>query len=196
MDSSKLAPNLNAANGEVKPLDQSSTIRHCIHQLGNVGEAIAAFLILMLAALIGYEVIARYVFHSPTGFANQIAAYSMPAIALLAAGATLQKNEHVSVDALVNLLPPNRRLALLVFTEAFSVILLMAVTYLMMLEVHDNWQSGTRSFSTLITFPEYIPQFVMPIGLALLTLHQALKLADSIRDCRALNKAKRMGAST
>ena len=159
---------------------RNSRLRAFIEKMGNLAESIAAFLVLMIAALICYEVVARYLFGNPTGFANQMAAYAMPFIAFLAAAATLGKNAHVAVDVLVNLLSEMSRLKLRIFTEALSVALLAAVTWMAVLEVHDNWISGTKAFSTVLTFPEYIPQIIMPIGLMLLTCYQVLAFVDTI----------------
>src|SRR3546814_13034056 len=49
------------------------------------------------------------------------------------------------------------------------------------MEVIDNYESGTRSFSTVLTFPEYIPQVTMPIGLLILAGFQLSRLVDAWR---------------
>lgn len=171
-----------AAQGE----DGSSPgpLRRIVEMAGHLGDVLAAVLVLLLAGSIGYEVIARYFFNSPTGFANQFAAYVMPCIAFLAAAAALRENAHVAVDILVSALPERRRAVLAIVTELFSVILLVAVTYYTVLVIIDTYQSGTRTFSTVLTFPEYLPQMVMPLGFALLTLQQSIQLIDAIRRYR------------
>lgn len=165
-----------------------SVFRVCIEGAGRVGDVLATALILILTAVIGYEVIARYLFSSPTGFANQFAAYSMPAITFLAAAATLRKNGHVTVDALINVLGSRPRAGLEVLTEAFSVLVVAAVTVAAVMLVHESWESGTRTFSTAVSFPEYLPQMVMAVGLSLLALQQVFKLIDAVHRYRSGRK--------
>jgi TRAP-type C4-dicarboxylate transport system permease small subunit len=154
-----------------------SAFRTGIEGAGRLGDVLATALILILTAMIGYEVIARYVFSNPTGFANQFAAYSMPVITFLAAAATLRKDGHVSVDILSKRFPGR----LQILTEGFSVVLIAFITIAAGFYVYESWESGTRTFSTAVTFPEYWPQMVMPIGLLFLTLQQGVGLIDAIR---------------
>ncbi|MCP1677238.1 TRAP-type C4-dicarboxylate transport system permease small subunit [Natronocella acetinitrilica] len=162
----------------------STGLRRAVEVLVRLGEAQATLLILIIAILIGYEVIARYVFNQPTGFANQAAAYAMPFIAFMGAAGALRRNAHVTVDALIDCLNERLRLGLAVVTEAFSVILLLIITWFAVLVVMDSWESGTRAFSTVLTFPEYVPQVIMPVGLGLLTLQQVTRLCDAVREYR------------
>jgi len=157
-------------------------LRRRFEQLGAIAEAIAALLVLLVALLIGYEVIARYLFGQPTGFANQAAAYAMPVIAFFAAGATLKRNAHVAVDALIDALGESARLRLTVANEFLGLVAVVLITRACLMEVIDNYETGTRSFSTVITFPEYIPQIAMPVGLLILAGFQFLRFADALRE--------------
>lgn len=160
------------------------TFRAVVEGAGKLGDMLATALILILTAVMGYEVIARYIFNSPTGFANQFAAYSMPVIAFLSAAATLRKNGHVSVDVLVKALSKRLRARLEVLTEAFSLVLVAAVTIAAGSYVYQSWESGTMTFSTAVTFPEYWPQMVLPTGLLFLTFQQLFGLVDALRRYR------------
>jgi TRAP-type C4-dicarboxylate transport system permease small subunit len=174
-------PRTGAESGESR---RRSAVRIWIERIGTLAEILAATLVLLLAVLISYEVVARYVFGHPTGFANQAAAYAMPIIAFFAAAATLRRNHHVAVDAVVNLLSARSRLRLAVLTEVLSLVAVTFMTWAMLMEVIDNYETGTRSFSTVITFPEYLPQVPMLIGLLILAGHQFLKLVDAIHEDR------------
>lgn len=151
-----------------------------IERLGSLFEGIAALLVLSVTALITYEVVARYFFNNPTGFANQFSAYAMPLIAFLAAGAALKKNEHVAVDIFINKLNSSNNKRLTVINELVSVVVIGYVLYAAATEVFYNYVDGIRSFSTVITFPEYIPQIVMLVGIFVLLLMQFLKLTQSV----------------
>lgn len=153
-----------------------------LQKVGAVAEAIAALLVLSLAVLIGYEVVARYVFGRPTGFANQAAAYAMPVIAFFAAGAALKRNAHVAVDALTNAVSLRTKRCFAVVAESLGLVAVVGLTYAAFLEVIDNYESGTRSFSTVLTFPEYLPQIAMPVGLLILVGFQLLNLIHALRE--------------
>lgn len=153
-----------------------------IGTLGRIANGIAVVFTLALAAVFVYEIVARFVFNHPTGFANQLAAYGMPFIAYLAAARTLARNGHVSVDFFVIKLRPAARTKLELATDAFSVALLAFVTYIAAAAVFETWQTGYRAFSTSFTFPEFLPQLVMPIGLLLLTLEQAVRVLTGWRN--------------
>lgn len=152
---------------------------------GRIANGIAVLFVLALAAVFFYEIVARLAFNRPTGFANQLAAYGMPFIAYLAAARTLAANGHVSVDFFVLKLQPRARRKLEVATDAFSVVLLAVITCIASAVVYDSWRTGYRAFSTAFTFPEYLPLAVMPLGLLLLTLEQAVRLGAGIRGLQA-----------
>jgi len=153
-----------------------------VNTLGRMANGIAVLFVLALAAVFIYEIIARVAFNRPTGFANQLSAYGMPFIAYLAAARTLACNGHVTVDFFVEKLQPSTRAELQIATDAFSVALLAVITYIASAVVFESWQSGYRAFSTSFTFPEYLAQAVMPLGLFLLTLEQIVRLLTSVRE--------------
>jgi C4-dicarboxylate transporter, DctQ subunit len=168
---------------DFKPEDSppSGALGMLTWRAGRLANGAAISFVMLVAATFIYEVIARRVFGNPTGFANQLAAYSMPFIMFLSAAYTLARNGHVMVDAFVRTLNPTARARLEIVTDAMSVLLLLAVTVIASGVVVQSWRTGYRTFSTVLTFPEYMPQVVMPLGLALLTLQQIATLVGSIR---------------
>lgn len=146
-----------------------------------LANAAAIWFVILLSLVFVYEVVARRVFQSPTGFANQLAAYGMPFIMFLSAAHTLAGKGHVMVDAFVRILSSRTRARLEIVTDALSVVLLAAITVIACGVVYHSWSTGYKTFATVITFPEYIPQLVMPVGLALLTLQQLSELVGNIR---------------
>lgn len=134
--------------------------------------ALACALVVLMALAFGYEVSARYLFDDPTGFVNQFAAYSMPIITFLGAARTLRINGHVSVDIVTTRLPPRLRARIAAVMDSLSVVVLALVTIFASMTVLESYSYGTRSFATAVTFPEFIPQIVMPVGLLLLLLEQ------------------------
>jgi len=149
-----------------------TTVGRVLSAVANGANALACVLVVLMALAFGYEVISRYFFAKPTGFVNQIAAYSMPLITFLGVAWTLRKNGHVSVDILTSQLSPRPRAILAAVMDSLSVVLLVCITVFAYMTVMESYEQGTRSFATAITFPEFIPQIVMPVGLLLLLLEQ------------------------
>jgi TRAP-type C4-dicarboxylate transport system permease small subunit len=188
----RLVRDKHAAKARFRPDDASETVPEDSLPAGGLGaiagsasrraNAVAICFTILLAVTFIYEVIARRVFGNPTGFANQLAAYGMPLIMFLSAAYTLERGGHVIVDAFVRTLKPKPLAKLEIVTDAMSVVLLLAVTVITTGVVVQSWQTGYRTFSTVLTFPEYIPQIVMPVGFALLTLQQIATLIGSIRN--------------
>lgn len=148
---------------------------------GRFAYAVATALVIVVAVAFIYEIIARFLFNSPSGFVNQLSAYALPVIGFLGAAGTLAHNGHVAVDVLVQKLSPKAQAGLAIVTDAFSVLLLLVVTVITVGVVMEFWESGYKEFSTSVSFPEYLPQIAMPVGLALLTMQQMRQFIGSIR---------------
>lgn len=75
-----------------------------IERISRAFGAVAAALVLVLMALMAYEVAMRYVFGAPTTWSYDISTMTMGAIFALSIGYTLATNAHVRVDILKPLL--------------------------------------------------------------------------------------------
>lgn len=159
-------------DGSARQRSEPQAVGRCLSVLTGGAMAVACGLVLVMTLAFGYEVVARYFFNSPTGFVNQVAAYSMPLLTFLGAAWTLRTGGHVSVDILSSRLPVGNKALLEAVMETLSALLVAVVTVLACLTVVESYEEGTRSFSTAVTFPEFIPQLVMPFGLALLLMEQ------------------------
>lgn len=144
--------------------------------LAAAAAAVAGALVLGLVLLFAYEVVLRTFFNRGTGLADQVAAYAMPAITFLSLAYTLHADGHVKVDVLVSRLSARWQSRLELVTDALSLAVCAALTWYTALTVLGSYRDGTRSFAAVWTFPEYLPQFVMPIGLLLLALQMSLLL--------------------
>jgi TRAP-type mannitol/chloroaromatic compound transport system permease small subunit len=71
-----------------------------IERISRVFGAVAAALVLVLIALMAYEVALRYVFKAPTVWSYDVSTMTMGAVFVLAIGYTLAANAHVRVDIL------------------------------------------------------------------------------------------------
>src|SRR5690606_6103335 len=80
-----------------------------VERLCGLAYTLAAVLVLMDLLLIGGSVVLRYFFSSALVGADEIVAFSLTAVVMLAAPEVLRRNQHVAVDVVVALLPPRAK---------------------------------------------------------------------------------------
>ncbi|MCG6115864.1 MAG: TRAP transporter small permease [Mesorhizobium sp.] len=69
---------------------------------GSIGKSVGYLLALAPAILLAYEVVARYVFNSPTRFTIELGLISQVLLAAAVGGYVLRENGHVNMDLLVD----------------------------------------------------------------------------------------------
>jgi TRAP-type C4-dicarboxylate transport system permease small subunit len=134
--------------------------------------ALAVLLVLGLMVLFAYEVGARYLFGNPTGFANQAGAYMTVFIMALGAGFTLLKGGHVAVDVVTSRLSRRTAGPVTLVNECIGLLVAGALCYFSFGTVLETYERGTVEFASTYRIREYLPQIVMPVGFAVLTLVQ------------------------
>ncbi|GAB4195688.1 MAG: hypothetical protein OHK0024_35470 [Thalassobaculales bacterium] len=138
--------------------------------------AVAGVLTLVMAVLVGYGVVMRYVLGQPQNWTDELVGYLTVAAVMLAAADVLRRREHIAVDVLTERLgAPARR-----WSEMLG---LVAVATFCALLIAGGWEMmafshmiGMRSTGTL-AMPMWIPQAFVPGGAALLGLAALARLA-------------------
>lgn len=127
----------------------------------------AAFLLMLLLALINVEVVARYLFNKSTLIADEYGGYLMAWITMLGAVHLLRADRQLTMTLFVDRLSPTARNAAGVVAAvvglAISAILLYATSLLVMASA----RFGSVSIQPSAT-PLMWPQLILPIGYALL----------------------------
>lgn len=91
-------------------------------KINELAGKICALLLIPLVFLIFIEVIARYIFDSPTVFAWDISIQIFSFILMLSGGYTLLHNGHVSVDVIMKFLSPQKVSYLNIFNSTFCIL--------------------------------------------------------------------------
>jgi C4-dicarboxylate transporter DctQ subunit len=131
--------------------------------------AVGVVCVVMMMLLTTADVIARYVFNSPTMWADEMASYLLIAIVFLGLAQNLRTDGHIRIDVVTNLVTPRVRLALEVFAHAVG-ILFSAVLIAGTWTRFDNfWMRHTLSDSPLMT-PLWIPMVPVVVGALVLGL--------------------------
>ena len=125
-----------------------------------------------------YEVIARYVFDSPTIWANELTII-MCSVAFAVGGAYVQQSdEHIRVDVLITALGGWPRRALDILGRTLGVIFLVGVIWG---GYRDAWEALSTGQTTHTAFDSPMPAIVKPTVVAMAALMVLLLLRDIAR---------------
>lgn len=131
--------------------------------------AVGVVCVVVMMGLTTVDVIARYVFNSPTLWADELASYLLIAIVFLGLAPNVRQDAHIRIDVITNLVTGRVRAALEVFAYGagivFSVLLLLG-TWTRFANFYDR---GIVSDSPLVT-PLWLPMLPVVIGAAVLVL--------------------------
>ena len=154
----------------------------------------AALLAIPLIAVIGYEVVMRYVFNAPTLWAFEMTTFIYGVHFVLGAAYTLKHEGHVAVDVFEARLPRPWRLRL----RILSYLVLFLPTTLVLavgatLYARDSWANWERN-STSWAPALYPYKTLMALGFTLLLLQGVSTLIKDLR--QALGARPAGGAPT
>ena len=145
-----------------------------------------SFLIFFLALIVGFEVVARYVFGRPTLWAHELSVMMFGTFIIIGGAYTQFKGGHVNMDLVHRLLSTRARALLDMVT--FFVALAFLVTLL--------WVGGKTAIKSVMELehastqwgpPIYPFRVMLPLGALLLILQLVAKF---IRDLRTFVKGK------
>ncbi|MBP2232773.1 tripartite ATP-independent transporter DctM subunit [Azospirillum agricola] len=126
-----------------------------------LGAAILALDMVIVAA----SVVARYYFHAPFDWAEEIASGLMSTMIFLGAASGLGRTQHVGIDVVVNLLPPRWRpfvASVAAWGTALMAGMLLHSTYALMLDTHGQ--------TTPIGLPQWWFHLPVLLGVAVMTV--------------------------
>lgn len=152
---------------------------------GAIGRLVSLAIFVMIGVIM-IEIVARYFLNAPTPWAHDVSRWLQVAYVFLGGAFALQRGYLVRVDVLYASLPP-RVQALIdlfvstVFFGCFAVVMIWKGTDLALQSLAMNEVSATGAWRG----PVWPAKFMVPIGMALLTLawlarmaEQALRLID------------------
>jgi TRAP-type C4-dicarboxylate transport system permease small subunit len=151
-----------------------------IRALSLVTYRIAQVSILGTLAVVTGEVIARYVFNSPTQSSLEITEYFIVAMGFLPLAMIYRRRGHVSVDLLLDLLPSYVKWFCNKASAAITAVFSFLVFWFGMNMTMHAFESQTAS-SSLMAFPMWIAYLPIPLGFLALGCQAALDLlADHV----------------
>lgn len=140
-----------------------------------------------------YEVMARYVFNSPTNWAHEAMFLMFGMQYLIAGGFCLRENAHVRVDVIYTQLSRRTQARMDVVTSVFFFIFVLTLLVTGWIFFHDAWEIGEVSFTEWGI--QYWPvKFALPLGAVLLLLQGIAQLLKDIAVLRGAHDIDRVTA--
>jgi TRAP-type C4-dicarboxylate transport system permease small subunit len=143
-----------------------------LDRLNDLLAFVAAWLFFATAAMITWEVVARYVFTAPTIWAEELSRVFLVWGTFLAMAALLRRRSHIRITIVTNLMRPGGRRA----AEVFSLLVIAATAGV---AAWYGWTIALDSFlrdrttATMLNLPQVWVEISVPLGFLLLGL-QAL----------------------
>lgn len=159
-----------------------------LNMIGPVLAALAAGGLAAIVAMMGYEIVARNVFNSPTTWSVELVTYLVVATAFLPLGYLQRQGGHIQVDIVVNALPSEWQSSFRRFGLLLAFFLVALMTWQFAAYLLKDYSAGSRDFGLQAT-PLWIPQtpvFVGLVGLLIAIFVDVLKSANSSRPGRVI----------
>ena len=148
--------------------------------LASLCAAIAGVSLLLIVAINGTNVVARYLFGSPYSWAEELMLFLMILSVFTGAITITWRNMHIRIDTFIDRAPPAVRRAAMVVGSLVAIAALAIVTHASANIVMLLYGFDQRSDA--LNAPSWIPQSFVAIGLGTIALLMAVKLVLSLID--------------
>jgi TRAP-type C4-dicarboxylate transport system permease small subunit len=137
--------------------------------LSKMCEAVCGTCLLLIAGATLYEVVSRYVFDSPTLWAQDVSIYLMIWCAFLGLLPTDRAGQHIRIDVWYKRLPERSQSLLIRGSYIVIAVFAAIVTWKAAEIAAQSLRLGRRSLS-LFSVPMWIPQAALFVGMGLFTV--------------------------
>ena len=142
--------------------------------LANICLAIAGMALIIIVAINGANVVARYLFRTPFSWAEELMLFLMILSVFAGAITVTWRNLHIRIDTFVDRMPPAARRAALAIGSLVSIAIIAVLTFhsgriVLLLQMLDQRSDALNA-------PSWVPQSFVTIGLGTMALIIAVKL--------------------
>lgn len=141
----------------------------------------ACVVLFAMMALIVAEVVLRGAFGRSLQIVDEYSGYMVVAVFFLGVAYALQEKALLRVEFLIARLNPDNRRAMLVCYDVLALIFSLMVTWQLVRFTYGTWRQGVFAPTTAMT-PLYLPELVMPLGMAMVCLVLASNVIAGFRD--------------
>jgi TRAP-type C4-dicarboxylate transport system permease small subunit len=145
-----------------------------VHALLAIVRTLAATLLVGSVSLNFVNIIGRYFFRSSIAWAEEAMLFLMVGCVFLGSGPIAWSGRHVRMDVFIQLMPAKLREALVLFAELTACLASFVLVIFSWPTIRQLYAFDQRSLAAEI--PLFIPQGVIPLGLAIMALLVACRL--------------------
>ena len=142
---------------------------------------LASALFITIGFIISYEVIARYVFNSPTIWVNEVSRFLQIWATYLALTYSFHKKDFIRITVIYDKLNESGKKVLDFISFIFILIFSSFVVYYGWLIAYDSLKVG-RTSSTILDVPSFLTEFAIPLCFAFLVLRVILEIIKYFKD--------------
>ena len=142
---------------------------------------LASALFIAIGFIVSYEVIARYVFNSPTIWVNEVSRFLQIWATYLALTYSFHKKDFIRITVIYDKLNESGKKVLDFISFIFILIFSSFVVYYGWLIAYDSLKVGSTS-STILDVPSFLTEFAIPLCFAFLVLRVILEIIKYFRD--------------
>ncbi|MDH5556700.1 MAG: TRAP transporter small permease [Alphaproteobacteria bacterium] len=151
-----------------------------IDRIGDFLAMLAAWMFFAIGGMILWEVFFRYVFTSPTIWAEELARFFQIWALYIAAASVLRQGSMIRIGLLIDRLGPRARAAAEIFSlavvAAFSAVACWYGGWIAL----DSFEAG-RMTGTMLNVPHWMTEIAIPLGFAILLLQALTQIVRAIR---------------
>lgn len=123
-----------------------SKIGNVIERFNKKASQISSWALLVLILIMAYEVVARYIFNSPTTWSYEMSYFLSSFFIMMSMAYTLQTKNHVSIDIIYNRFSERKKIILsLIFTLMFFFPMWTLIAYYMVPQVTNSFITNEKS---------------------------------------------------
>ena len=142
---------------------------------------LASGLFITIGFIVSYEVIARYIFNSPTIWVNEVSRFLQIWATYLALTYSFHKKDFIRITVIYDRLNDSGKKILDFISFIFILIFSSFVVYYGWLIAYDSLKVG-RTSSTILDVPSFLTEFAIPLCFAFLVLRVILEIIKYFRD--------------
>src|SRR5690554_151912 len=158
----------------VQPAERSRILRF-VDRIADFCGGIGVLMIIFVAAALSYEAIARYFFHAPTQWTQDISITLQVWFTYLGMALVLKEGKMIRITALLGVAPVWIRYV----CETLTLIIIFLFSLMATVKgwdvVTDSFQLGRRQ-PTMLALPNWIAELPVVLGFGLLTLQSVAEL--------------------
>jgi TRAP-type C4-dicarboxylate transport system permease small subunit len=149
---------------------------------------VTAIIILVFIMLsISYQVVVRFLFGRGTVVVLELTEYSLLFITFLAAALLLRREDHVTMDLVINWLKPRNRAVINAITSIIGGILFLIIAWYSILVTWERFETGAF-MPTPLTPPVWPIIIIIPIGSFMFSIQFFRRSYDFLRSWRGLRE--------